>query len=150
MAFPAALFSLFLISVVKAQSTPLVPITWSSIVYTYYGEVTPTAFNATTPVLTPLGASQLYNSGSIIRDRYLNSTATELTIGVPINGLSDQYIVNNQLQVWSTGDEYTIGSAQAFMQGLYPPVLGGGQGADNVRCTSQSLTLFVPFLPWIS
>ncbi|KAF5868374.1 putative histidine acid protein [Botrytis fragariae] len=109
----------------------MVPITWSSVVYTYYGEITPTMINVTSPVLTPLGASQLYNSGSIIRDRYLNSTSTQLTVGLPVNGLSDQYIVNNQLQVWTTGDEYIVGSAQAFMQGLYPPVTGV-QGTDSV------------------
>ncbi|KAB8293511.1 hypothetical protein EYC80_007817 [Monilinia laxa] len=113
----------------------MVPITWSSVVYTYYGEVTPTFLNVTTPSLTPLGANQLYNSGSIIRDRYLNSTSTQLTLGFPINGLSDPYIINNQLQVWSTGDEYVVASAQAFIQGLYPPVPapGVGQGMSNSR-----------------
>ncbi|CAD6446951.1 d8dca34b-a0a4-45cb-ae96-471e5151b4db [Sclerotinia trifoliorum] len=124
------LFLLLSISLINAQSN-MVPITWSSVVYTYYGEITPTIVNATTPTLTPLGATQLYNSGSIIRDRYLNSTATQLTLGQPINGLSDQYIINNQLQVWSTGDEYVVASAQAFMQGLYPPVRGV-QGTDSV------------------
>ncbi|KAJ8063249.1 hypothetical protein OCU04_008480 [Sclerotinia nivalis] len=124
------LFLLPSISLVNAQSN-MVPITWSSVVYTYYGEMTPTIVNATTPTLTPLGATQLYNSGSIIRDRYLSSTATQLTLGLPINGLSDRYIINNQLQVWSTGDEYVVGSAQAFMQGLYPPV-PGVRGTDSV------------------
>ncbi|KAM0131869.1 hypothetical protein ACHAP3_006611 [Botrytis cinerea] len=116
----------------------MVPITWSSIVYTYYGEITPTMINVTSPVLTPLGASQLYNSGSVIRDRYLNSTSTQLTLGLPVNGLSDQYIVNNQLQVWSTSDEYIVGSAQAFMQGLYPPVTGV-QGVDSTSPNSNSM-----------
>ena len=135
MALVAALFLLSMTSLSKAQSN-MVPITWSSIVYTYYGEITPTMINVTSPVLTPLGASQLYNSGSVIRDRYLNSTSTQLTLGLPVNGLSDQYIVNNQLQVWSTGDEYIVGSAQAFMQGLYPPVTGV-QGVDSVCFISR-------------
>ncbi|ESZ92838.1 hypothetical protein SBOR_6775 [Sclerotinia borealis F-4128] len=130
MAMSATLFLLSLTSLVNAQSNT-VPITWSSIVYTYHGEITPTLVNATPPVLTPLGASQLYNSGSIIRDRYLNSSATELTLGLPINDLSDQYIINNQLQVWSTSGEYMIGSVQAFMQGLYPPVPGEIAGNDQ-------------------
>ncbi|KAI9645132.1 hypothetical protein NHQ30_005866 [Ciborinia camelliae] len=131
MAMSATLFLLSFISLVNAQSST-VPITWSSVVYTYYGEITPTLVNATTPVLTPLGANQLYNSGSLLRDRYLNSTATQLTLGLPINGLSGQHIINNQLQVWSTGDEYVVGSAQAFMQGLYPPVPGVGHGMDSI------------------
>ncbi|KAM0130781.1 hypothetical protein ACHAO1_007733 [Botrytis cinerea] len=137
MALVAALFLLSMTSLSKAQSN-MVPITWSSIVYTYYGEITPTMINVTSPVLTPLGASQLYNSGSVIRDRYLNSTSTQLTLGLPVNGLSDQYIVNNQLQVWSTSDEYIVGSAQAFMQGLYPPVTGV-QGVDSTSPNSNSM-----------
>ncbi|KAF7915239.1 hypothetical protein BELL_1056g00020 [Botrytis elliptica] len=130
MVLVSTLFIVSMASLSIAQSN-MVPITWSSIVYTYYGEITPTMINATSPVLTPLGASQLYNSGSIIRDRYLNSTSTQLTFGLPVNGLSDQYIVNNQLQVWTTSDEYIVGSAQAFMQGLYPPVTGV-QGTDRI------------------
>ncbi|KAA8566054.1 hypothetical protein EYC84_008659 [Monilinia fructicola] len=76
-----------------------------------------------------------------MRDRYLNSTATQLTLGFPINGLSDPYIINNQLQVWSAGDEYVLASAQAFMQGLYPPVPGVGQGMSNIL-TNGSLINF--------
>ncbi|TGO82075.1 hypothetical protein BPOR_0928g00020 [Botrytis porri] len=130
MVLVSTLLMLSMTSLAMAQSN-MVPITWSSIVYIYYGEITPTMINVTSPVLTPLGATQLYNSGSIIRDRYLNSTSTQLTVGLPVNGLSDQYIVNNQLQVWTTSDEYIVGSAQAFMQGLYPPV-NGVQGTDSI------------------
>lgn len=148
MTLGAALFLLSMTSLSKAQSN-MVPITWSSIVYTYYGEITPTMINVTSPVLTPLGASQLYNSGSVIRDRYLNSTSTQLTLGLPVNGLSDQYIVNNQLQVWSTSDEYIVGSAQAFMQGLYPPVTGV-QGTDSVCFISQSAFISMSPYPSVS
>lgn len=142
MALSTTLFLLSLTSHVNAQ-LKTEPIIWSSVVFTYHGEVTPTFQDATTPFLTPLGANQLYNSGSIVRDRYLNSTATQITLGVPINGLSDQHIVNNQMQIWSTSDEFVIGSAQAFMQGLYPPVSGAGQGTGSVRSMfhSRSYTL---------
>ncbi|QSZ34707.1 hypothetical protein DSL72_007562 [Monilinia vaccinii-corymbosi] len=86
------------------------PITWSSVVYTYYGEVTPPLLNTTTTPsrsLTPLGAHQSYNSGSLLRTRYVNASATttQLTLGLPIHGLADPYILNPQLQVWSTDDE---------------------------------------------
>ncbi|PQE08874.1 histidine acid phosphatase protein [Rutstroemia sp. NJR-2017a BVV2] len=87
---------------------------------------------ARTPSLTPLGAQQLYSAGSVIRDRYLSSNDTQLTLGLPINGLSTGTIVNSQMQILSTSDEYVVASAQAFMQGLYPPVAGMNGGSSTL------------------
>jgi hypothetical protein len=137
MARSPLLLLLSLSAFVGAENT--VPITWSSIVYAYHGEKTPDMPNSTIPNLTPLGAQQLYSAGSVIRDRYLRSNDTQLTLGLPINGLSTSAIVNSQMQILSTSDEYVVASAQAFMQGLYPPVAGviGGSSVSN----SASITV---------
>ncbi|PQE11480.1 histidine acid phosphatase protein [Rutstroemia sp. NJR-2017a BBW] len=130
MARSPLLLLLSLSAFVGADTT--VPITWSSIVYTYHGEKTPDMPNSTTLSLTPLGAQQLYSAGSVIRDRYLTSNGTQLTLGLPINGLSTSAIVNSQMQILSTSDEYVVASAQAFMQGLYPPVAGVNGGSSTL------------------
>ncbi|PQE16244.1 histidine acid phosphatase protein [Rutstroemia sp. NJR-2017a WRK4] len=112
MARSPLLLLLSLSAFVRADTT--VPVTWSSIVYAYHGEKTPDMPNSTTPILTSLGAQQLYSAGSVIRDRYLTSNGTQLTLGLPINGLSTSAI------------------AQAFMQGLYPPVAGVNGGSSTL------------------
>ncbi|KAM3066052.1 hypothetical protein ACMFMG_010610 [Clarireedia jacksonii] len=128
MARSPLLILLSLSAFVGADDT--IPITWSSIVYTYHGEKTPDIRNSITPSLTPLGGQQLYSAGSVIRDRYLSSNDTQLTLGLPINGLSTSTIDNSQMQILSTSDGYVVASAQAFMQGLYPPVLGVNGGSS--------------------
>jgi hypothetical protein len=97
-------------------------ITWGSVVYTFHGEKIPDlAFNGYE--LTSLGANQLLNAGSVIRSRYVSPpiNGTEITVGEPINGLSEYALDNTQISITSTEDEYVVGSALAFMQGLYPP-----------------------------
>ena len=73
--------------------------------------------------LTPLGANQLFDAGSIIRSRYVSApdNGSEITTAAIINGISVNAIDNSQLYILSTDDEYISSSALAFMQGLYPP-----------------------------
>ena len=92
---------------------------WSSVVYSYHGERTPLILPMR-KVLTPSGAQQVYSVGSFFRDRYVAPTTNESHLG--IRDLSKDEVDSTQSSVMSTLDEYVVASAQAFMQGLYPPL----------------------------
>ncbi|KAK3687620.1 histidine phosphatase superfamily [Podospora appendiculata] len=70
-----------------------------------------------TPVtLTPLGAEQVFTSGSWYRDNYISADAPSR-----INGVSSDLAVLSQLSITSSIDNVLQNSAQVFLQGLYPP-----------------------------
>jgi hypothetical protein len=97
-------------------------ITWASVVFTYHGERVP--FLEEGPYdLTPLGANQMLQSGQLVRSRYIDppSNGSQLTLGMPINGIYPIALDNTQFSILSTDDQYISTSAMAFMQGLYPP-----------------------------
>ena len=91
---------------------------WSSVIYNFYGERTPLILPSQS-VLTPLGAQQLYSVGSFFRNRYVAPETNESTLA--IHGLAKDELDDTQTSVMSTLDEFIVASAQAFMQGLYPP-----------------------------
>jgi len=92
----------------------------SSFVFTRYGDRTP-LYNSEISVLTPFGAQQMYDAGSGFRGRYLTSTFDSLE-STTIRGISNYQLNAGEISILTTDDQYTIGSAQAFMQGLYPPL----------------------------
>ena len=92
---------------------------WSSVIYSYHGERTPLILPVQN-VLTPSGAQQLYAAGAFFRDRYVAPNANESHLA--IKDLSEDELDSTQTSVKSALDEYTVASAQAFMQGLYPPL----------------------------
>ncbi len=99
---------------------------WSSFAYILYGERTPLR-GQLEPSLTPLGAQQLYSQGSLFRSRYLSNSSLSdednaITTNSPIAGIERLSLDNSQLSLYSTADDYVVGGALAFMQGLYPPV----------------------------
>ncbi|OTB14726.1 hypothetical protein K445DRAFT_367409 [Daldinia sp. EC12] len=99
---------------------------WASFVYVLYGERTPFLGDLVSS-LTPLGAQQLYSQGSLFRARYLSNSSLSdednaITTNSPIVGLERQALDNSQLSVFSSTDDYVVGGALAFLQGLYPPV----------------------------
>ncbi|RYP07621.1 hypothetical protein DL764_002399 [Monosporascus ibericus] len=67
--------------------------------------------------MTALGATQVFDSGNYYRSRYLASNSS-----TPIFGLSRDIAVTDQMDVTSPVDTVLQNSAQAFLQGLYPPV----------------------------
>ncbi|EEQ88917.1 hypothetical protein RJZ56_004967 [Blastomyces dermatitidis] len=111
-----------LISPYIALSVYLVPLSlalqekiWSSVVYTFYGEHSPHALPY--PItLTPLGAQQLVEVGSTFRGRYLDNVETR------IGGLSLHMLVPGEITVLARTEPAAVASAEAFMQGFYPPV----------------------------
>ncbi|XDG03580.1 hypothetical protein ABKA04_003195 [Annulohypoxylon sp. FPYF3050] len=116
---------------------------WSSFSYILYGERTPLQ-GQLAPSLTPLGAQQLYAQGALYRARYLSPNANlsaeenAITTNSPIQGIELQALDNSQLSVYSTTDDYVVGGALAFLQGLYPPVTrtfasdNGGENASTL------------------
>ncbi|ETI21138.1 hypothetical protein G647_07482 [Cladophialophora carrionii CBS 160.54] len=86
-----------------------------------YGDRTPFVL-PTPPTLTPLGAQQLYEAGSRIRQRYLTPDDNGSTEPTGIAGIASYQLEYDQLTVLSTDDQYVFASALAFMQGLYPPL----------------------------
>ncbi|KAI1845320.1 hypothetical protein JX265_005477 [Neoarthrinium moseri] len=80
-----------------------------------HGDRTPKALAPAN--LTSLGQEQVYQSGAYYRSRYVASDASS-----PIYRLSSDVAVANQMTVTSQTDTVLQNSAQAFMQGVYPPV----------------------------
>jgi hypothetical protein len=80
-----------------------------------HGDRTPKALAPAN--LTSLGQEQVFQSGNYYRNRYVSLNAT-----TPIYGLSDDIAVASQMSITSSVDTVLQNSAQAFMQGVYPPV----------------------------
>lgn len=91
-----------------------------------HGERTPDFSDERPLRLTPRGAMQLEKAGADLRRRYivppsLNGTGAAFATAA-IEGLSAYTINNDHLYAISTDDNYVAASAQALIQGLYPPV----------------------------
>lgn len=107
----AVLISARLIPHVVAQNLP--ETIWSSVLVTRNGDSIP-LISSSPAVLTPLGAQQMFSTGALFRDRYLSGNST-------IPAISKSEIDSTQTLALSLLAEYVESSAQAFMQGLYPP-----------------------------
>jgi hypothetical protein len=94
----------------------------SSVVFIRSGERTPTNLGFTPSVLTSLGAQQAYSVGTFFRDRYV-STATPASNDnkAPIQRLSANSYDPRQIYILAQDTHATAATAQAFMQGFYPP-----------------------------
>ncbi|KAI1214357.1 phosphoglycerate mutase-like protein [Annulohypoxylon truncatum] len=125
---------------------------WSSFSYVLYGERTPLQ-GQLAPSLTPLGAQQLYAQGSLYRARYLSPNANlsaeenAITTNSPISGIELQALDNSQLSIYSTTDDYVVGGALAFLQGLYPPVtrtFASNNGGENASLLANGTMVDYP------
>ncbi|KAF3070785.1 hypothetical protein GL218_00603 [Daldinia childiae] len=140
---------LTLVSEVLAQSTN--ETVWASVAYVLYGERTPFQGDLA-PSLTPLGAQQLYSQGSLFRARYLSNSSLSdeenaITTNSPIVGIERQALDNSQLSISSSTDDYVVGSALAFLQGLYPPVtqtFASNNGGDNASTLANGTVVNYP------
>ncbi|KAL2006208.1 hypothetical protein VTN00DRAFT_9862 [Thermoascus crustaceus] len=93
---------------------------WAVVAFTTYGDSTPTLLPRSR-TLTSLGAHDLYTAGSIFRKRYVNPI-TNGTSSTRIQKISPYMLDSSEVNVYSTTDQFIAASAQAFMQGLYPPL----------------------------
>lgn len=90
-------------------------------IFSMYGDRTPSILPIE-QTLTPLGATQMYNVGAAFRDRYISNSNGSNTLGTAILGISPDILDNEEISILTTADQFTIASATAFMQGLYPPL----------------------------
>jgi len=73
--------------------------------------------------LTALGAQQMYELGQNFRGRYIADSDGPTGLGtLPIADMATARLNPNQLFIQTPDKPYLVASAQAFLQGLYPPV----------------------------
>ena len=95
---------------------------WGSVIFSRTGERTPAILGDIPTQLTALGAQQQFGAGSFFRDRYLESFgSTNGLDSAPIVGLNANTPDVRQIYVAALDMQSTVASAQAFMQGFYPP-----------------------------
>ncbi|KAI0206184.1 putative histidine acid phosphatase [Astrocystis sublimbata] len=97
-------------------------------IFSRHGDRTPKSLAPTN--LTSLGADEVHTSGSYYRSAYVASDAAS-----PILGLSRDVAALTQLTVTAPVDNVLQNSAQAFLQGLYPPA--GGVSTQELRNDSR-------------
>lgn len=94
---------------------------FGTVAYIRTGERTP-VLRDERPSLTALGANQMYDLGRNFRSRYISDVDGPRGLGTQmIDGMSLDILQNDQVYVLTRDEPYLVASAQAFMQGLYPP-----------------------------
>ncbi|KAJ5332199.1 uncharacterized protein MYU51_007501 [Penicillium brevicompactum] len=111
------------LGLVSAQGSNTTEKVWGVYAFTVYGDTKPNVLSSSSP-LTDYGATELAAAASDFRSRYIAKSGISET---GVQGISPIILDSNDVDVLSTTDQHVIGSAQAFMQGLYPPL-----GAMNV------------------
>ncbi|KAE8378791.1 histidine phosphatase superfamily [Aspergillus bertholletiae] len=135
-------FNLHFITAVAVLHAPLTSAqdlkeqVWAIVAYNTYGDSIPSALPLP-KALTSYGASELYAAGSIFRDRYVAIHESDNTSNTRIQNISPYLISSEEVDVFSTTDPSAVASAQAFMQGLYPPL----EESFNATFSDQSFQL---------
>ena len=106
---------------------------WGAVVFTVPGDA---SLINQPPVLSSTGAEQARRAGETIRHRYIAGDNGTIPGFHPIpklakDGARDK-MEHKLLNIWSTNEQSVVGTAQSFMQALYPPLIGGGVGNGNV------------------
>ncbi|KAI9376381.1 histidine phosphatase superfamily [Aspergillus egyptiacus] len=94
---------------------------WAVFAYNVNGEIIPEVFPRSR-ALTTYGANQMHDAGAAFRDRYIALRSDSGEPNTRIENLSPYLLDNEEVTVASTPDAAVLASAQAFMQGLYPPL----------------------------
>lgn len=115
---------------------------WSSTIFSRTGERTPVMLGDMNSILTPLGANQSYTAGAFMRDRYFgdySANGVPDVGGAPIQGLSGNTFDVDQVYIGCQDIQYTAASAQAFLQGFYPPLDQSDGESDQDNTTPASM-----------
>lgn len=95
------------------------------------GERSP-ALTGDTQVLTAVGANQMYELGQNLRARWIENSGDAPLGRQNIANMSVDMINNDQISIQTLDTQYLVSSAQAFMQGMYPPhALGNSTGLGD-------------------
>lgn len=122
-----------LIPFVRAQNNYVI---WSSVVVLSAGDHTPLTLGTSPATLTSLGAQQLYLDGQFFRERYITDVTSNQTAAAPLVGLNPYTVDDEQTYVLALDEQYTVASAQAFMQGFYPPFALNTTTSGMIQSTS--------------
>ncbi|KAK0656191.1 histidine phosphatase superfamily [Cercophora newfieldiana] len=87
------------------------------VVFSRHGDRTTKHYNA--QQLTRLGASQCFQVGSAYRSRYIDGDSP-----YRISGISEFDYVSSQIYATAPSQGILMNTATAFLQGLYPPLVG--------------------------
>lgn len=94
------------------------------------GERTP-LITGDSQVLTAVGAQQMYKLGQSLRARWIEGENAGLGVQ-NIANMSTDILNNDQISVQTLDKQYLVSSAQAFMQGMYPPnAVGNSTGLGD-------------------
>ncbi|KXG47485.1 Histidine phosphatase superfamily, clade-2 [Penicillium griseofulvum] len=115
---PIALLALQGPATVSAQDSDSTEKVWGVFAFTVHGDSKPSVLTSSRP-LTDYGANELAAAASAFRYRYVSTPAGSAT---GIQNISPIILDSNDVDVLSTTGQNIVGSAQAFMQGLYPPL----------------------------
>ncbi|PLB42104.1 uncharacterized protein BDW47DRAFT_114850 [Aspergillus candidus] len=124
------------VAILAASHAALVPAqslreqTWGVFAYTVHGDSVPQALPRP-QMLTPYGASELHAAGSAFRDRYVALHGSGGRPSTRIESISPYLLKSEDIKVVTTDDQPAVASAQAFMQGLYPPLNASFPGKYN-------------------
>ncbi|KAK4975674.1 hypothetical protein LTR28_008919 [Elasticomyces elasticus] len=108
----------------------------SSVIFARTGERTPQFLGSIPTTLTSLGAQQSYRQGAFFRDRYLAWYSNSNQGNALLAGLSVYTVKAQQLSALALNRQYIVASAQAFLQGLYPPHSLNASAAPSLDPTS--------------
>ena len=139
--------ALVLPSLTAAQQSDKQYTVWSSVIFSRTGDRTPLILGDIPTTLTSLGAQQAHSAGAFFRSRYIassvpnlfNNSDTDQATGLdraPLWGLSAEAVDGQQLYVQALDTQASVASAQAFLQGLYPPYTLTDQAAATLDPTS--------------
>src|ERR1700712_972659 len=88
---------------------------YAAYIFHRHGDRTPKSLPPTN--LTTLGYDQILSAGTYYHNRYISGSSPQ-----HIAGISSGIVKNSQIAVSAPLDTVLQNSAQAFLQGLYPPV----------------------------
>ncbi|KAJ5159939.1 uncharacterized protein N7482_006943 [Penicillium canariense] len=112
---------------------------WGVFAYTIHGDSIPNVLAEARPrFLSDYGANQLAAAGAAFRERYLSSGGSINVSESAIQYISATVLDSKDVDVFATTDQFVIASAQAFMQGLYPPLGQPGMAPSDTTGNSSS------------
>jgi hypothetical protein len=134
-----ALVTLWLQATVPVIAQEYTETVWGVFSYTIHGDSTPNILADADPrFLSDYGANQLADAGTAFRERYLSSGESIDVTESAIQYLSATVLDSKDVDVFATTDQFVIASAQAFMQGLYPPLGQSGLAPSDTGGSSSS------------
>jgi Histidine phosphatase superfamily (branch 2) len=94
---------------------------WGTVILNLFADRIP-LLSENYSVITPTGQNQMYETGQFFRDRYISPSNVSSAGNFTIQGISPDMLDLGQVNITTMGEVWIQQSAQAFMEGLYPPL----------------------------